>query len=623
MGGGIVEIELQEIRQFISVVPPFDLLSENELKQIVQRLGIRYLRRGKFLPPDSKSPPSLYFIRQGTVSLYSTDNELIGMLAEGELCTAFCDTDVNEMIHATATEDTLVYGIPCVELFDIISNKPQVKEFLLHEPTRRLKQASTDTKKKLAQNATLMNTPLSALVTGKVVDIDLDSSIQDASVRMTESGVSSLLITEVGKLTGIITDRDIRSRCLAKGLSPATPVKQIMTKDPLKMSSDAMAFDALMMMTQKNIHHLPVIDGQQVRGIITATDLIRQEGKNAVYLTRSIHRAESVDALVEISRMIPDLQWQLFISGGSAEHVGRAITAVSSALTGRLIEMAEKKFGPSPVPFAWVAAGSQARREQSSHSDQDNGLIISDRMRPDDEEWFRLLAEFVCDGLNACGFVYCPGDAMAKNPQWRQTENVWTSYFIKWITTPEPMALMLSSIFFDIRVIYGDKSLLQNIQQKIVGITKNNQLFLAHMTANALQHRTPLGFFRDFVLVDEGEHKDTLDLKHKGIVPIIDLARIYALAEGIDKVNTVERLKAAAGSPSLSHDGADNLLDAYEFINRLRMEHQVEQIRNGENADNYLSPKQLSRLERSHLKDVFKVVQTMQESLAQRYHTGL
>ncbi len=617
-----MEIELQEIRDFVAAVPPFDLLPENELNLVVRKLGIRYIRRGKSLSDGVENITSVFIIRQGSVSLYAADDKLFGMLAEGDLSTAYCAEGGDEALDARATEDTLIYSIPCDVLFDIVAKHPEAAAFLQDTPHRRLSDAVKSAQQKASQTATLMNTPLSALINEEVIDIDYEASIHDAAVKMTEYGVSSLLIMDGGKLVGILTDRDIRSRCLAKGLSAEVPVNQIMTRDPIFVDSDSLAFDALMMMTQKNIHHLPVIDGGKALGIITATDLIRQEGKNAVHITRSIHRAETVDALAEISKLIPDLQLQIISTGGSAEHVGRAVTAVSSAITRRLITLAELKYGPSPVPYAWVAAGSQARREQGSHSDQDNGLIISDEMKPEDEKWFSSLADFVCDGLDACGFVYCPGDAMAKNPQWRQTENIWTSYFTQWINTPEPKSLMLSSIFFDMRVIEGDKNLLSNIQSKISSQTKNNQLFLAHMTANALQHRTPLGFFRDFVLVDDGEHKDTLDLKHKGIVPIIDLARIYALAEGLNAVGTVERLKAAAGSPSLSQDGSANLLDAYEFINRLRIEHQAAQIRKGEMADNFLSPKRLSRLERAHLKDAFKVVQTMQESLSQRYHAG-
>lgn len=617
-----MEVELQEIRDFVALVPPFDLLPENELNVLVRKLGIRYIRRGKSLSEGGENTSSVFIIRQGSVSLYSEDDKLFGMLAEGDLSTAYCDEGGDEALDARATEDTLVYCIPCDVLFDIIKKHPDVAAFLKDAPDRRLSDAVKNSQHKASQTATLMNTPLSALISEELIDIDHESSIHDAAVKMTEFGVSSLLIMDSGKLSGILTDRDMRSRCLATGLSADVPVSEIMTRDPICVGSESLAFDALMMMTQKNIHHLPVIDGEKALGIITATDLIRQEGKNSVHITRSIHRAESVVSLAEISKLIPDLQLQITSTGGSAEHVGRAVTAVSSAITRRLIELAEIKYGPAPVTYAWIAAGSQARREQSSHSDQDNGLIISNEMKPEDEGWFAKLADFVCDGLDACGFIYCPGDAMAKNPQWRQTEKIWTRYFLGWINTPEPKSLMLSSIFFDIRVIAGDKKLLSNILQKVSSETKSNQLFLAHMTANALQHRTPLGFFRDFVLIDEGEHKDTLDLKHKGLVPIIDMARIYALAEGLEAVSTTERLEKAAGSASLSEDGAANLLDAYELISRLRVEHQARQIRKGENADNFLSPKKLSRLERAHLKDAFKVVQTMQESLSQRYHAG-
>lgn len=615
-----MEVELQEIRDFVADVPPFDLLSENELNRLVQHLGIRYLRRGKTLPLEQESSPLFYIIRKGAISLYSAEDAIIGKLAEGDICASFCTAD--EDTHVSVTEDTLVYSIPCSTLFEITENVPEIKAFILHSPHRRLNDAIKSFQQKASQTATLMNTPLEALLSGVVVDIDINSSIHEGSLKMTGEGVSSLLVTDAGKLVGIITDRDIRSRCVAEGLTIETPIKQIMTHDPVHVGSDTIAFDALMLMTKKNIHHLPVIDDGCVRGIITATDLMRHEGKNAVHISRLIHRAESVEVLAEISQMIPQLQQQLVSSGGSAEHVGKAITAVSNAITRRLIGMAEEEYGPPPVAYAWIAAGSQARFEQSSHSDQDNGLIISDNMKAEDAAWFSALADFVCDGLDVCGFVHCPGNAMAKNPQWCQTESVWTGYYKKWINTPEPKALMLSCIFFDVRVVYGEESLLRNIQTKILCLTKSNQLFLAHMTANSLLHRTPLGFFRDFVLVDDGEHKDTLDLKHSGIVPIIDLARIYALAEGLKTVNTQRRLKEAAGSPSLSKDGAANLLDAFEFISDLRMEHQAEQIRKGVAADNFLSPKSLSRLQRAHLKDAFKIVQTMQEFLSQRYDAG-
>ena len=617
-----MDIELQEIRDFIASIPPFDRLPEEYLGHLTRAIAIRYIRRGKSMPPDSDKPPELYILRQGAVTLHSSEGNLVGMLGEGDICTSFCSHGEATGFTVKVTEDTLVYVIPCSTLTEIVKDHPTVESFFRQTSAQRLKQAVTTQQQESAVNSSLMSTTVEDVISGGVVSVDLKATIGDAARVMTDNGVSSVLITERGRPVGIITDRDLRKRCLAAGLSRQESVREIMTTGMLHVNSNASAFDALMIMTRKHIHHLPVIDDEQLKGMLTTTDLIRHEGRNSVYLSSSIRKAESLGSLVEMSRMLPELQMQLINMGGSAEHVGKAITAVTGAITRRLIEMAEEKFGPPPVPYAWIAGGSQARFEQSSHSDQDNALIISDEMTSEHEAWFESLANFVCDGLNDCGYIYCPGDAMASNPKWRQPRKVWAGYFESWINTPEPMALMLSSIFFDLRAIHGDKQLLKSLRQQVLSQTRNNQLFLAHMSVNALHHRPPLGFFRDFVLVHDGKHDDSLDLKHNGIVPIIDMARIYALAEGVPAVNTVERLEQTAGSRMLSTSGSANLLDAFEFIGKLRMEHQATQISNGESPDNFMLPSELSKLEREHLKDAFKVIQTMQAVLEQRYQIG-
>jgi CBS domain-containing protein len=247
-------------------------------------------------------------------------------------------------------------------------------------------------------------------------------------------------------------------------------------------------------------------------------------------------------------------------------------------------------------------------------------MLLSDDFDPGEhDDYFARLTQFVSDGLNACGFVYCPGNAMATNPEWRQPLKTWMGYFRRWIESPEPKSVMLSSIFFDLRPVTGKTELFTPLQQSILERSQKNQLFLAHMTANALKHRPPLGFFRQFVLERGGEHDDTLDLKHRGIVPITDIARVLALSLGKPAVNTVERLRACAGTPSLSTEMAENLEDALEFIASLRIQHQANQIRNGQPPDNYVPPGELSELEREHLKHAFRVIQTMQESVAKRF----
>ncbi len=614
-----MEIELQEIRDFIAAIPPFDRLPENMLNALTSGLTIEYVRRGGDIPIEKDSPPTLHILRQGAIALYSGKDNLMGMLGEGDVCTSFCAAEVMPDFYVKATEDTLLYSIPCDELSQLVESDQSVLHFIRHSAAQRLKEAVSDMQEQSSSN--LLHTYAGDICRGELITASPDTTIQDGARLMSDHGVSSLILLDDNEPVGLVTDRDIRKRCVAAGLAFDSPISEIMTRKITSLNASESLFDALLVMTREQVHHLPVFDDGGLKGIITTTDIMRQEGLSSVHLTSTIRKAESLEALVEASRMLPRIQLQLTNMGADLRHVGFAVTAVTGAITRRLIELAEADLGSAPAPYAWIAAGSQARREQTSHSDQDNGLIISDKMQPGDDEWFESLARFVNDGLDACGYVYCPGDVMASNPKWRQTVSVWQGYFEQWIEQPEPMALMLSSIFFDLRVIHGKEKLLKKIRKNILLKAPKNQLFLAHMARNSLTHRPPLGFFRDFVLVHDGQHDDTLDLKHSGLVPIIDMARIYALAEGLHEVGTEDRLLAAAGTPSLSKGGSANLLDAFEFISNLRLEHQAAQIREGESPDNFMSPKQLSKLEREHLKDAFKVVQTMQTILEMRYHT--
>jgi CBS domain-containing protein len=354
--------------------------------------------------------------------------------------------------------------------------------------------------------------------------------------------------------------------------------------------------------------------------MITATDIANHQSANSAYLAADVRKAKSVGDLIEVSKRLPSLHVRLATASVTARHIGEAVSCLTDAITGRLLEMAEAELGPPPVPYAWMAGGSQARHEQSSHSDQDNALLLSDDFDTDEHGgYFAALAKFVSDGLNECGFVYCPGDAMATNPEWRQPLKVWQGYFTRWIESPTPMSMMLSSIFFDLRPVIGAVELFLPLQKMILKKSRRNRIFLAHMMANAMQHRPPLGFFRQFVLERGGEHDETLDLKHRGIVPITDIARLLALSLGKEPVNTVERLRACAGTPVLSSDMAENLEDALEFIASLRIRHQADQIRRGKQPDNYVSPEELSELERWHLKQAFQVIQDMQETMVKRF----
>ncbi len=609
---------LTEISEFIQAIPPLELLPSHIIEQIVKEISICYVRRGQMLPPQGIIDENLYILRKGALSYVTNEGELLGKYGEGEVCTIFCFSN-DDNIKVTTDEDTLLYSINYHNFRQLVDEYPDVIAFFQQTAEQRLNKKMLQVNEDAILNSSLLNSSIVNFYHSPVVTISPETSIQQAAILMTEENFSCLVIVRNNQPLGIVTDKDIRRRCVAQGLPTDQPVSTIMTDNMATIDIKSTAYDALMMMTQKHIHHLPVTKNSQLKGMVTVTDLMNNEGQNAVNITSVIHKAKSVSELTDISSMIPKLQIRMAKLGTTADHVGKSISAITMAFTIRLIEMAEKLLGPPPVPYAWLAAGSQARQEQFAHSDQDNALIISNEMQPQHSYWFKDLATFVSDGLAACGFIYCPGDVMATNPKWCQTQQKWSQYFAQWINTPEPKALMHCSIFFDLTTVYGDSRLLEQVQEKMLKTTQHSTLFIAHLSRNALNLRPPLGFFRDFVLIQDGENKATLDLKHNGIAPIVDLARIYALSEGISSVNTIERLQQAAGTPSLTKSSAANLIDAYEFLSMLRMMHQANKLQQGQQPNNYLSPKEISKLEREHLKDAFKVIKTMQDSRQSTY----
>lgn len=619
-----MDIELIEIQEFLASHPPFDQLPEAALARLPKRLTVRYFRRGSEFPPSREdgAAPTLFILRRGAIELRDANDELLGKLAEGDLCDLQCRPEGSETYVGTAAEDTLVYALPCAELDPLRAEHAAFAEHFEQSLSNRLRKALDVVVDAPPTASNLMTVRVRAMISRAPITATPEMSIREAAQIMTEHHVSSLLIMDGEQLVGMITDRDLRGRCLAAGLSPQRPVREIMTEKLCSVGPDTLGFEALLTMTRLNVHHLPVLDERQVVGLLSSTDLTRFQSANAVYLVGDIHRATSLEMLVAISTKIPDLQVHLVSGGATANQVGQAISAITDAITRRLLELAEAELGAPPVPYCWMVGGSQARREQSSHSDQDNALLIADHARPEDDAYFAALARIVNDGLHACGFIYCPGDVMASNAKWRQPLRIWHKYFANWIVKPEPLALMLASVFFDLRPLHDPENLFEELQARMLERSRANRIFIAYMAANALKNRPPLGFFRNIVLIHGGDHDHTFDIKHRGTVPIIDLARVYALSAGLPEINTPERLRAAADAGALSRDGAANLIDASEFIATLRVRHQVRQLRAGEKTDNFVSPDELSPLERGHLKDAFLLINTMQESLGQRHQTG-
>ncbi len=600
----------------------FRHLDDAARAELAGRLAITTHEAGAEIVAGPALADRLGWVLSGTVQLEHAEGAS-ALLGAGELLGAgAAPLDGALQWRALAQQAVRMAWLPADEVAGLCAEHPVLGLFLV-APGQLHSSATPGDKGELPHgdpNLNLMTMPVRTLLKREPITLPPTASVLLTAQTMRDERVSSVLLIEQGHLFGLVTDRDLRNRALAAGLDPQSPVLEIATVAPLTVDIQAPAFDALLMMARHNIHHVPVLDGQRVAGMVTATDLTEQHSTSAVYLASEVHKQTALPGLVAAAARVKLLQRNLAAAGASAYSTGHIITAITDAITIRLLVLAEARLGPPPVDYAWVAAGSQARSEQTAKSDQDNCLMLDDAY---DEArhgaYFEALAQFVNDGLDACGYVYCPGEMMARTPQWRQPMRRWAEYFRRWTEEPEPKALMLTCVFFDLRVIHGRAELLEGLRQSVLRSTRDNRIFLAYMVGNALLRRPPLTLFGGLSTVRHGSRRDAVDLKHLGIVPIVDLARVYALAGGHAEVNTHHRLMVAASSKEISEQSAHDLRDALEFMATLRIRHQTAQLIAGEAADNFLSLSELSNFERSQLKDAFGVVQTLQSVLAQRY----
>ncbi|MAZ89360.1 MAG: nucleotidyltransferase [Cellvibrionaceae bacterium] len=617
--------ELSAVKDFLAECIPFDTLSDDQLNQLAPAIEVCYYRQGHIFRSEDDAG-GLRIIRSGAAELRVENDRLIDRFGETVSFNLLGLSQEQPGIRATLIEDSLIYYLAEVDYQRLRKQYRDFDRFFHSQRSRRVRRAARH-----ETTPSEMMRRVKDLMSSNVLSVAPVDSIQTTAQLMSEHRISSVLVMQDEQLKGIVTDRDIRSRAVALGLDVAEPIERIMTVSPDTIFDDETLFDATLFMTQKGYHHIPVVSAhgedsrapKSVVGIVTSSDLMLARRDDPVYLVQHVNRQQTVKGLKDITALLPDLLAQWVNAGIKSTQVGHVLTAISDAVTIRLIAMAEQELGPAPAPFCWLGFGSQGREEQLLGGDQDNALLISDDVKDSDLAWFEKMAHRVCDGLNECGYVYCPGEVMATTKEWRQPLQGWKQTVDRWTRSPTSDAVMRVSIFFDVRAVHGDASLAKQLQAHMLKRTKGNSIFLAALAENVLDAPPPLGIFRRFVVDHNGEHRDELNLKKRAVIPIVDLVRIHSLAHGIQAVNTVRRLHALADAKVMSIGDSRNLQDALQVIMQTRVEAQVQQLMNAEKPTNYLNPDELPKLVRKQLRDAFSVVKDAQQSIRLNYRPGL
>ncbi|MDF3193272.1 DUF294 nucleotidyltransferase-like domain-containing protein [Pseudomonas sp. 1928-m] len=616
-----MQIELLEIRDHLQRFPPFDALPDDSLDAIARQVEVAYFKAGTDILLYGAAIHELHYVRSGAVEIYRRSGELYNRLSEGDIFGQAGLLRSNKVrFPARAIEDSLIYFIPATLFAQLCEEHDGFAEFVEAEGQSRLKSAVESQ----GQASELVQLKVRKLISRQPVCVSLDTPVQQAAQLMTEQSVSSLVIVEGdapgAAMVGILTDRDLRTRVLAVGLASSAPISQVMTPEPFTVQADDSVFDAMLCMLRHNIHHLPVMQRRRPIGLISLSDIIRYESQSSLYLVNSIFNQPNVAGLQSLLADLRGTFVRMVNEHATAHMVGSAMAGIGRAFTQRLLELAEQKLGPPPVPYCFMVAGSMARDEQLLVTDQDNALVLDDRFDPAQHDaYFAALAQFVSDGLAACGYSYCKGGIMASNAQWRQPLSVWRGYFNQWIDKPKPQTLLHSCIFFDLDGVYGEIELVENLKDLLAQKASSNPAFLAALARNALNRTPPLGFFRTFVMETDGQQKNIINLKGRGTAPLTDLIRVHALACGSKAQNSLERLDAIGKTKLLQPEALSQLRYALEFLSLVRARHQAMAAADGAQPNNYIEPEKVSASDRHNLKEAFQVISNAQKFLRFRY----
>jgi len=650
-----------DVAGFLGSHPPFDALEPDELARVAAVTETEASARGKTIFSQGAGPvTSLWVVRTGSVEIIH-DGRILDLLGPGELfghASMISGLPTGFEARAgenRAGEDTVCYRIPAGVMRPLLA-RPEVLRFVARSIVARARASEAAADPVELRAAALIRTP-ALLCRG-------DEPIREAAKRMTAEGASAILVRtgagggpsgggpsgggpsgggpsgggSSGDGLGIVTDSDLRSRVVAAGLSPDAPVSAIMTEPAYTVPADRLGGEILLDMLERDVHHIPVLSpAGEILGVVDDGDLVAAQARQPFLLRRAIELAASPADLATVSAGLTPMIIALHDARAAAGQVAAVRSVVLDALTRRLVELAVRDAGVPPAPFAWFALGSLARREVVPSSDVDSALAWQ-QDEPGVREYVARVAGVVDEGLRACGILPDAHGASATSPQFARSLASWHAAMRSLSRDPtQQQALILVAVITDSRPVWSTGAGPSGAGPSGAGPSgagwaagglwearaRPDPDLLRLLARFALSFRPPTGFLRDFVVEHSGERRGQLDIKHGGLIPIVDLARWAAMTAGVASASTLERLRAAEAAGTLESSQARTLTEAFGFIFSVRLDHQVEQLRRGEAPDDFIDPKTLNPLARSYLREAFRAVASVQSGLANELALGI
>ena len=618
--------------EFLRKYPPFNQMDSAQLAYLVEHCQLRFYAAGEsIIKPGDGPVQHFYIVKQGLVVGERPHSARRGSETTFEIASGEC-FPLAALLGERATrtehlagEDTFCLLLGKDAFVRLFAQSAPFRDFALRGVSSLLDQVNQQVQLRAAENLGAqysLDTTLRELALQQPVTCSAATPLRDAVRRMHEQHVGSIVIVdESERPAGIFTLRDLR-RVVADGESLEQPISALMTQRPFHLPPEASAFDAALAMTERHIAHVCLVEHERLVGVVSERDLFSLQRVDLVHLARTIRHAGRIETLVALRSDIRLLVERMLAHGASSTQITQLVTLLNDHTVCRVIELVLEELGDPGVPFSWLCFGSEGRREQTLHTDQDNGILF-EADSPEQAEHMRQrllpVARRINQSLAECGFALCRGNIMAGNPELCLSRREWAQRFAAFVREATPESLLASSIYFDLRVVWGDEQGCAQLRRQLLADVADNSLFQRLLAVNALRHRPPLGRFRDFVVARKGAEKDTFDLKEEGLTPFVDGARLLALAHGVEDSSTLRRFAELVRLEVIDAQDGAAYEEAYHFIQQARLQLHQQQAAQNLPLSNRLDPDSLNHLDRRILRESFRQAQRLQASLALRY----
>ncbi|WP_299674629.1 DUF294 nucleotidyltransferase-like domain-containing protein [uncultured Dokdonia sp.] len=624
------------IYDFLKQFPPFQFMAKWDLIEICESAEVQYLDKDQVLfKRNTPYNSHFYIVHQGAIKLSRPSNntdKVVDVCDEGDLLGLRVTKEDSYRTTAIANEETIVYALPMEAFSKLTESNKVISNYLITSFASNIKdpysleysgQLLNEYDRDKSQNIYNIST---ARFTETVIQNNPKTSIQKAAMQMQKHQIGCLVISKNNKPIGILTNRELRNVIASGEFTAATLVNDVMVSPVICGTPDINVTQAQLILLKHGISHLIITkDGSpqtDIVGILSKHDIVVSFGNSPVGLLKEIKRATRTKHLRHAWDKAMVLLKRYLDQNLPLSEILKIFGELKDALVYQTMQLSLRKMEDAPpVSFAWLALGSQGRKEQLLYTDQDNALIYANSSPENAKEvkqYFLKLANRMNKRLHKIGYDYCPADMMASNPLYCLSLSEWESQFSTWITTPTPENILLSGIFFDYTLMYGDQVLVKKLTDHISQKLENQKVLLRHMAKNALKNLPPVSFFRQFIVEHNGEHKDFFDIKHRAIAPLSDAARVLALGQGILYTkNTAERFEALAQLDTPNRELFENCSYAFKALLKFRTKRGIAQSDSGR----FINLEALTKSEKLKLKRCFKPLRDVQEVLRARYQT--